>query len=93
MNNLWAPWRMEYVRAPKKNLKETFSQKLDNGTDEDNMILFRGSYSFVCMNLYPYSNGHIMVIPYEVVDKPEDLKSTVLSEIMKMFETQLLTES
>ncbi|MDC0165034.1 HIT domain-containing protein [bacterium] len=84
MNNLWAPWRMEYVRAPKKNLKETFSQKLDNGTDEDNMILFRGSYSFVCMNLYPYSNGHIMVIPYEVVDKPEDLKSIVLSEIMNI---------
>ena len=63
MNNLWAPWRMEYVRAPKKNLKGTFSQKLEKGTDEENMILFRGDYSFVCMNPYPYGNGHIMVIP------------------------------
>ena len=73
MDNLWAPWRMEYIRAPKKNNGTTFSSKLEKGTDEENLILFKGDYSFVCMNLYPYNNGHLLLVPYKIVDKPEDL--------------------
>ena len=81
---MWAPWRMEYVRAPKKNSINTFSKKLESGTDEENMILFRGKHSFVCMNLYPYNNGHLLVVPNEIVDKPEELSEEVLLEIMKV---------
>ena len=84
MDNLWAPWRMEYIRAPKEDVGKTFSSKLEKGSDKDNLILFRGQYSFVCMNLYPYNNGHIMVIPYDIVDKPEDLGEEVLLEIMRI---------
>ena len=84
MDNLWAPWRMEYIRAPKKNNSTTFSSKLEKGTDEENLILFKGDYSFVCMNLYPYNNGHLLLVPYEIVDKPEDLGEEVLLEIMKV---------
>ena len=51
MDNLWAPWRMQYVRAPKKNTKETFLKKLEDGNDEENLVLFRGEHSIVCMNL------------------------------------------
>ena len=81
---MWAPLRMEYVRAPKKNSINTFSKKLESGTDEENMILFRGKHSFVCMNLYPYNNGHLLVVPNEIVDKPEELSEEVLLEIMKV---------
>ena len=82
MDNLWAPWRMEYIRAPKNDISETFSSKLEEGSDKENLILYRGKHSFVCMNLYPYNNGHLMVIPYEVVAKPEDLDMDVMNEIM-----------
>ena len=84
MDNLWAPWRMQYVRAPKKNNGETFLKKLEDGNDEENLVLFRGEHSFVCMNFYPYNNGHLLVIPNEIVDKPEDLSEEVLLEIMKI---------
>ena len=77
MDNLWAPWRMDYIRAPKKNIGKTFSSKLEEGSD-------RGEHSFICMNLYPYNNGHLMVIPYEIVDKPEDLDKEVMIEIMQI---------
>ena len=43
---MWAPWRMEYVRAPKKD-SNIFFEKLESGKDEDNMILYRGKHSFV----------------------------------------------
>ena len=84
MDNLWAPWRMQYVRAPKKNNGETFLKKLKEGNDEENLVLFRGEHSFVCMNLYPYNNGHIMVLPNNIVEKPEELNDVTQFEIMKI---------
>ena len=66
---MWAPWRMEYVQSPKKDSGNIFSKKLESEKDEDNMILYRGKHSFVCINLYPYNNGHLLVIPNEIVDK------------------------
>jgi len=84
MDNLWAPWRMQYVRAPKKNNGETFLKKLKEGNDEENLVLFRGEHSFVCMNLYPYNNGHIMVLPNNIVEKPEELDDVTQFEIMKI---------
>ena len=75
---------MEYIRAPKKNNGTTFSSKLEKGTDEENLILFKGDHSFVCMNLYPYNNGHLLLVPYEIVDKPEDLNKEAMNEIMKI---------
>ena len=84
MDNLWAPWRMQYVRAPKKNTKETFLKKLEDGNDEENLVLFRGEHSFVCMNLYPYNNGHIMILPNNIVEKPEELDDVTQFEIIKI---------
>ena len=84
MDNLWAPWRMQYVRAPKKNTEETFLKKLEDGNDEENLVLFRGEHSFVCMNLYPYNNGHIMILPNNIVEKPEELDDDTQFEIMKI---------
>jgi len=84
MDNLWAPWRMQYVRAPKKNTEEIFLKKLKDGNDEENLVLFRGEHSFVCMNLYPYNNGHIMILPNNIVEKPEELDDVTQFEIMKI---------
>ena len=84
MDNLWAPWRMQYVRAPKKNTEETFLKKLEDGNDEENLVLFRGEHSFVCMNLYPYNNGHILILPNNIFEKPEELDDATQFEIMKI---------
>ena len=84
MDNLWAPWRMQYVRAPKKKNEETFLKKLEDGNDEENLVLFRGEHSFVCMNLYPYNNGHIMILPNNIVENPEELDDVTQFEIMKI---------
>ena len=84
MDSLWAPWRMEYVSAPKKDSQNIFSSKLEEGSDKDNLILYRGEHCFVCMNLYPYNNGHLLVVPYKVVDRPENLEKEILAEIMNV---------
>jgi ATP adenylyltransferase len=60
---LWAPWRLEYILS-EKNGECIFCgvEKLDNLKDK--YILKLGKTSFVILNLYPYTNAHLMVVPY-----------------------------
>lgn len=64
MDRIWAPWRGDYVTGIGKTEGCVFCKlpKLDN--DKDNLILYRGKTCFIIMNLFPYNNGHLMVIPY-----------------------------
>ncbi len=81
LSKLWAPWRIEYIRADKE--KECiFCVKSQDTKDRDNLVLYRGKQAFVLMNLFPYNNGHLMIAPYEHVDRTGDLKAECLQEIM-----------
>lgn len=65
MDRLWAPWRMQYIKGiDKQEHGCVFCLKSDNSKDQENLILYRGTHCFVLMNLYPYNNGHLMIIPY-----------------------------
>jgi len=67
----WAPWRMEYIRAPKPSEPGSciFCIKPDQENDKENLILYRGEHVFVIMNLYPYNNGHLMIVPYRHISE------------------------
>ncbi|MBN4081056.1 HIT domain-containing protein [Caldithrix abyssi] len=83
MDKLWAPWRMEYIRAKKDNDEGCiFCIKAEEEKDRENLVLYRGELSFVLMNLYPYNNGHLMICPYEHVETTESLNKEGMSEIM-----------
>ena len=82
MDNLWAPWRMSYI----KNVDNTdgeciFCTKPQEDEDPKNLILFRGKHVFVLMNLFPYNNGHLMVVPYQHTADLLDLPSTTTAEL------------
>ncbi len=62
---LWATWRMPYITKIDKNDEGCiFCNKPKEDDDKKNLILYRGEHCFTIMNLYPYNNGHLMVIPY-----------------------------
>ena len=83
---IWAPWRMEYVSSPSssQDKKNIFLDKLSLGDDESALILYRGKYSFVMMNLYPYNNGHLMIAPMERVDSMQSLDNNTMLEVMQL---------
>ena len=81
MNKLWAPWRMDYIRTPKED-GCVFCKKHQSTKDRENLLLFRGEESFVLMNLYPYSNGHLMISPYKHTSNTNDISSIGNQEIM-----------
>lgn len=82
MQNIWAPWRMEYVEG-KKERGCIFCLKKE-GDDKKKFILYRGNLLFVMMNKYPYNNGHLMIAPYRHVKNFEDLNQKETADLMNL---------
>jgi len=80
---LWSPWRMEYVKREKEK-GCVFCNRIKQNDDKKNLILIRYKYSFVIMNLYPYNNGHLMVVPYRHVSDYDSLKEIERNEIAEL---------
>ncbi|GAB7141277.1 HIT domain-containing protein [Deferribacterales bacterium RsTz2092] len=74
MENMWSPWRGIYVTSPKGD-KCVFCEKARNPNDDEaNYVVHRGHVAFVVMNIYPYNNGHVMLMPYRHI--PDILEFT-----------------
>ena len=80
---LWAPWRLQYILS-KKGDGCIFCEKPREDKDRENLILYRGSRGFVIMNLYPYNNGHLMVVPYRHLFSITELVDEELLDLMRM---------
>ena len=61
MDRLWSPWRLPYVTGSGKTSGCVFCDAL-HGQQAD-LIVYRGATCYVILNLYPYNNGHLMVVP------------------------------
>jgi ATP adenylyltransferase len=86
VDQLWAPWRLDYVSAPPK--PETGSdcficRGLAENTDSANLIAQRTSLSVVVLNRYPYNNGHLLVAPLAHKADLADLSDDELLDLQK----------
>ena len=83
---IWAPWRLEYVKdAAKDNEDECiFCAKPAADDDEATLIVHRGQRCFVILNLFPYTNGHLMVAPFEHTAALQDLDADTVAEMMAL---------
>ena len=91
MKPLWAPWRSDYVNKFGKTDKESpdekecvFCSAIKTKEDHERFIIHRGENAFVILNLYPYSNGHLLVIPYLHVCDLNALDNKTHHEIMDL---------
>jgi ATP adenylyltransferase len=85
-HRIWAPWRLSYVKdASKDNESECiFCAALGAGDDEASLIVHRGELCFVILNKFPYTNGHLMVAPYQHVATLQDLDEPTVAELMTL---------
>jgi ATP adenylyltransferase len=89
VEHLWAGWRMPYIRSPAhdedKQLFEgmtLFEGILNSGLpDDETYILWRGEHSFALLNAYPYTSGHVMVLPRRGVPHLSDLSREEHAEL------------
>lgn len=84
MDRVWAPWRMEYITATKKPGDKTCFLCLDGSTDDESLVLGRLGKAFVIMNRFPYTNGHVMVVPVRHTGLMEDLAEDELLDMMRL---------
>jgi ATP adenylyltransferase len=85
-HRIWAPWRLAYVKDASKDIEEecVFCAKPAAGDDEASLIVHRGERCFVILNLYPYTNGHLMVAPFEHLGRLQELPAETLAEMMAL---------
>jgi ATP adenylyltransferase len=84
MKHLWSPWRMAYIEERNSHPGCLFCSRLAEADAPDNLILHRGPRAFVILNRYPYTNGHLMVVPNEHQPSLEDLDPATLAELMEL---------
>ena len=82
MDRLWSPWRYQYVSSAPATSECIFCQKAAEDKDAENYVLWRGKHNFALLNLYPYTNGHLMVAPYAHVALLGDASEEAVSELM-----------
>lgn len=87
MEKLWSPWRSQYIASFKE--KKTSSNcvlcDISNQDVEDpqSLLVYKDKLTFIVLNLYPYNNGHLMVVPYRHTSDFLTLTPEENSEIMK----------
>ncbi|MEN8222288.1 MAG: HIT family hydrolase, partial [Acidobacteriota bacterium] len=72
MKFLSAPWRWDFISSSDK-IKGCIFCKLDKEVTRDTLICFLGKEFFVILNKYPYSSGHLMIVPFKHVSSPEKI--------------------
>jgi ATP adenylyltransferase len=83
MDTLWSPWRLAYVTGNSDDQACIFCAALAR-PDDDSLVLFRSAGCFVILNLYPYNNGHLMIVPNRHVGTLADATRGELNELIEL---------
>ena len=85
--NLWAPWRMEYIRSLADENAEDgcflCQYAANSDSDSENHVIWRGPTCLTTFNRFPYSNGHLLVAPLGHLAELDDLEDAVLDELIR----------
>ncbi len=84
MDYLWTPWRFNYVTKAGAPVGCVFCGASAATDDREALIVHRAAYNFVILNRFPYTNGHVMVVPYLHVSTLQDLPEPALLEMIRL---------
>ncbi len=84
MDKLWAPWRSKYIAKVGSIKGCIFCSKPKSKKDKKNHIICRSRHSFSILNIYPYNNGHMMIVPYRHVNDIAKLNDEETLDLMHL---------
>jgi len=88
MEVLHAPWRIQYILGPKSPAQpgnaSIFTAIAQSVDDIANYVIARGRTCYAVLNAYPYTGGHLMVVPYRQVPDLDALTDEELLELMQL---------
>jgi ATP adenylyltransferase len=83
---LWAPWRLQYIESADKTEGCIFCLFPAAGEERhaEHLIVHRAEHAYIILNAFPYSNGHLMVVPLRHTSRMEDFSDAELLEVMHL---------
>ena len=85
MESLHAPWRIEYILAPKPERPTSlFTQIAHSSDDVANLVIVRDRSCYALLNRYPYNGGHLLVVPYKQCPDLDGLTDEELTDLWKL---------
>lgn len=84
MDFLFSPWRYAYVTAADSSRECLFCGLLKANDDRKALIVYRARHCFIMLNAFPYTSGHVMVVPYQHTDQLQKLDSPAAREMMEL---------
>ncbi|MDP8239977.1 MAG: HIT domain-containing protein [Candidatus Hatepunaea meridiana] len=82
IDRIAAPWRLEYIQSAVKHPSGCFlCEALDTNDDREKLVIHRDELVFLIMNLYPYNNGHLLVVPNRHIGELKDLTTDELTAL------------
>jgi ATP adenylyltransferase len=84
MDYLWTPWRYAYVTSADRTPGCIFCEAAKSSDDRKSRIVYRGRDCFIILNTFPYTPGHVMVVPYAHLDELQHLSSEAAHEMIEL---------
>lgn len=84
MDYLWTPWRYAYVSTADKAPGCVFCQCMKESDDREMLIVHRAKHNFIVLNKFPYTSGHVMIVPYAHLDELRKLPADAAQEMMTL---------
>ena len=86
MDYIWSPWRFQYMAEVTQGQQPEcfFCAAVKSTRDDETLVVYRGKKVFVILNRYPYTSGHVMIVPYAHVAELSLCDAEALSEMMEL---------
>ena len=84
MDYLFTPWRFAYIASAHEISGCVFCDMLKQPDDRRALIVHRGEHCFIVLNAFPYTSGHVMIVPYEHLDQLDKLSPAAAAEMMAL---------
>ena len=86
MDYLWTPWRYQYMKDTQRGKPPDciFCDAAQRNDDAETLIVYRGAKTFIILNRYPYTSGHVMIVPYAHVAELGNCEPEALNEMMRL---------
>ena len=84
MGPIWSPWRMKYIEEDSNHDGCPFCRAYSELEDQENLVIFRGENAFVMLNRYPYTTGHLLILPVLHQETLSELDQDTRAEMMEL---------
>ena len=84
MDHIFTPWRYAYITNAQLSAECVLCTLAQSKDDEKSFIVHRGRHCFIVLNAFPYTSGHVMIVPYEHLDELQKLSGPASQEMMEL---------